>query len=270
MRAEACLDELLAVIKKLRSKAGCPWSREQTHESLIPYLEEESSEVIDAIYEADSDHLKEELADLLLQVLLHSEIAAEAGDFDFNDVLMTLKEKMIRRHPHVFSGKKYESIEAHEADWQEIKKAERKAKGLPEHSSILSGIPKAFPALKQATILQEKAAKVGFDWDAIEDVWAKVEEEQMELHEAVKIGNIAEIKGELGDLFFSLVNLSRFLEVDATEALNMTNLKFRRRFQYIEVYAEKSLTTLTLEELDRYWDQAKVQEMNIVKEMRDV
>lgn len=264
--AKASIDELLTVIKKLRSEKGCSWDRAQTHLSLIPYLEEESSEVIDAIHEADSDHLKEELADLLLQVLLHSEIAAERGAFDFVDVMSVLHEKMIRRHPHVFSGKTYESMEAQKADWQEIKRMERKMKGLPENSSILAGIPKAFPALKQATLLQEKAAKVGFDWDEIKDVWAKVEEEQTELHEAIKGGNVTEIEGELGDVLFSLVNLSRFLDIDATQALNMTNLKFRRRFQYIENHADRALTDLTLEELDQYWNQAKVQERNMMKE----
>lgn len=254
---EASLSELLAVIKKLRSEDGCPWDRAQTHQSLIPFLEEESAEVIDAIGEEDSTHLKEELADLLLQILLHSEIASEKKAFDFGDVMQSLQEKMIRRHPHVFSGKQYASIEAQKADWQAIKQAERAAKGLPEKQSLLAGVPEAFPALKQAGILQTKAAKVGFDWDDIQDVWGKVEEERLELVEAMAMGDTQEIEGELGDLLFSLVNLSRFLKLDATHALNLTNKKFKRRFQYIEDHAPQPLTALTLEELDDYWNQAK-------------
>lgn len=259
--AETSLNELLAVIKKLRSETGCPWDRAQTHESLIPFLEEESAEVIDAIHEANSMHLKEELADLLLQILLHSEIASESGAFDFKDVMQSLQEKMIRRHPHVFAGKKYHSIAEQKADWQAIKQAERSAKGLPVQQSLLAGIPEAFPALKQADLLQKKAAEVGFDWDDIEDVWGKVEEEKQELQEAIAVQKRDEIERELGDLLFSIVNLSRFLKLDATAALNLTNQKFKRRFHYIETHATKPLTTLSLETLDHYWNQAKKEEL---------
>lgn len=268
--SEASLSELLAVIKKLRSEEGCPWDREQTHESLIPFLEEESAEVIDAINEGDSSHLKEELADLLLPILLHAEIASELKAFDFNDVMQLLQEKIIRRHPHVFAGKHYESIEAQKADWQVIKGEERKAKGLLEKQSLLAGIPKALPALKQADILQNRAAKVGFDWDDIQDVWSKVEEEKLELSEAMDSGDIQEVENELGDLLFSLVNLSRFLELDATKALNLTNQKFRRRFQFIEDHVDKPLTELTLLELDQYWDRAKLMEKGLGKDRKDV
>ncbi len=264
---EHSLQELLAVIKKLRSENGCPWDRAQTHHSLVPFLEEESAEVIDAIDEQDDAHLKEELADLLLQILLHSEIASERKAFDFSDVMQSLQEKMIRRHPHVFANKKYASIAEQKSDWVKIKQAEREAKGLPAEQSLLAGIPFALSALKQADLLQEKAAAVGFDWDNIEDVWAKVEEEKQELAEAMTSGVQSEIKGELGDLFFSLVNLSRFLELDATAALNMTNQKFRRRFQYIEQHAQKPLSELSLETLDQYWNQAKAMENTLEKEL---
>ena len=254
------LTALLSVIKKLRSEEGCPWDRAQTHKSLIPFLEEESAEVIDAIHEADPAHLQEELADLLLQILLHSEIASEAGQFDFIDVMESVKEKMIRRHPHVFAGKRYNSIAEQKADWQRIKQAERIEKGLAPETSILAGIPSALPALNQAKILQAKAAKVGFDWDDIRDVVAKVDEERDELREAMEIGTAADIESELGDLLFSLVNLSRFLEIDPTTALNRTNQKFRRRFQYIEREASTPLTSLSLEALDAYWNAAKAEE----------
>lgn len=258
--SETSLSELLVLIKRLRSQEGCPWDRAQTHQSLVPFLEEESAEVIDAIADANPEDLKEELADLLLQILLHSEIASEVEAFDFQDVMQSLQEKIVRRHPHVFSDKKYDSIEAQKADWDRIKQAERVAKGLPENRSLLAGIPEALPALKQADILQTRAATVGFDWDKIEDVWAKVEEEQQELIVAMASGDIDEIEGELGDLLFSLVNLSRFLQLDATEALNLTNNKFKRRFQYIERHAEQPLSNLSLIELDGYWNQAKQEE----------
>lgn len=254
------LTSLLSVIKKLRSKEGCPWDRAQTHETLIPFLEEESAEVIDAIHESDPAHLKEELADLLLQILLHSEIASESGQFDFRDVMESVKEKMIRRHPHVFAGKQYDSIAEQKADWQKIKEAERAAKGLPPETSLLAGIPHALPALTQANILQAKAAKVGFDWDDIRDVVAKVDEERDELREAMAVGTKSDMQSELGDLFFSLVNLARFLEIDPTIALNSTNQKFRRRFQYIEREAPCALTDMSLEALDAYWNAAKAEE----------
>lgn len=259
---ETALPELLLVIKKLRSEDGCPWDKVQTHQSLIPFLEEESAEVIDAIHEGDMKEVKEELADLLFQVLLHSAIAEESGAFNFYDVMNTLQDKIIRRHPHVFSGKKYHSIAEQKEDWQRIKAEERRAKGMPEAHSLLSGIPSALPALKQASLLQEKAATVGFDWDDIVDVWEKVEEEKSELLEAVEMKDHSEIENELGDLLFSLVNFSRFLNIDATKALNSTNQKFRRRFQYIEDHAEGKMQSLSLEQLDQYWNDAKKLEVN--------
>ncbi len=257
------LDKLLNVVVQLRSKeGGCPWDRAQTHQTLIPFLQEESAEVIDAIEENHPEALKEELADLLFQVLLHSQIAAELGHFDFQDVMHLLEQKLIRRHPHVFAGKKYQSIEEQKTDWQRIKAEERAEKGLPAlaDQSLLWGIPNALAALDQATKLQARAAKVGFDWDNIEDVIAKVDEEKLEVMEAIALKDKNEIEAELGDLLFSIVNLSRFLEIDASKALNRTNQKFKRRFNYIERHANRPLTTLTLAELDRYWEEAKADE----------
>lgn len=260
MQKNAELQALLTVVEQLRAEEGCPWDRAQTHETLIPFLEEESCEVIDAIREKDPEHLKEELADLLLQILLHSQIASENKEFDFMDVVSLLKEKMIRRHPHVFAGKKYSSIAEQKADWQRIKAEERKAKGQCEALSLLSSIPQSMPALKQAALLQAKAATVGFDWDDIGPVIDKVDEERAELGEAMMIGHKAEIKSELGDLFFSLVNLARFLEITPDEALHSTNQKFRRRFNYIERVSGVPLETLSLEALDDYWNEAKQKE----------
>lgn len=261
------LDQLLETIAHLRAEDGCPWDREQTHISLIPYLEEESAEVIDAIYEIDEedheDHqvkeaaLEEELADLLLQILLHCEIAKEREAFDFSDVMKCLNDKIVRRHPHVFAGKQYHSVAEQKADWVRIKAEERAEKGLEADSSLLSGIPRALSPLRQAELLQKKAATVGFDWKEIDPVIEKVEEERLEFFEAMDNGDREAMIGELGDLFFSLVNLARFLEIDPEEALQSTNLKFRRRFNYIEKIAKISLEKLSLEELDHYWNEAK-------------
>ncbi|PWD85633.1 nucleoside triphosphate pyrophosphohydrolase [Ignatzschineria cameli] len=279
------LDQLLKTIARLRAEDGCPWDRAQTHLSLIPYLKEESAEVIDAIHEiheidsldkmgknsridvdtvVDSKDLalkeaalEEELGDLLLQILLHCEIARERNTFDFSDVMVRLNDKMIRRHPHLFAGKKYQSIAEQKADWARIKAEERVEKGLLPETSLLAGIPKALSPLKQAELLQKRAATVGFDWEEITPVIEKVEEERQELAEAMGSGEREAIQSELGDLLFSLVNLARFLEIDPEEALQSTNLKFRRRFNYIEQQAEAPLEELSLEDLDRYWNAAK-------------
>lgn len=278
------LDHLLETMARLRAEDGCPWDRAQTHLSLIPYLKEEAAEVIDAIVElTEADQiarqenindkiqepyindqeqireaaLEEELADLLLQILLHCEIAKEREAFDFSDVMARLNEKIIRRHPHVFAGKQYHSIAEQKADWARIKAEERAEKRVEINPSLLSGIPRALSPLRQAELLQKKAATVGFDWDEIDPVIEKVEEERLEFFEAMESGDREAMKSELGDLFFSLVNLARFLEIDPEEALQLTNLKFRRRFNYIEKSATAPLKSVTLEDLDRYWNEAK-------------
>ncbi|MGE5701357.1 MAG: nucleoside triphosphate pyrophosphohydrolase [Clostridia bacterium] len=250
-------DRLREIVAILRSPDGCPWDREQTHESIRKNLIEEAYEVIEAIDNDDPDALCEELGDLLMQVMLHSQMAAEAGDFSVDDVICGLNEKLIRRHPHVFGERNADDANEALATWQEMKAAEKAAKGLdPETLSQLHGIPPQLPALMYAYKLQKKAAEVGFDWDNIADVMSKVEEEFQE----VKQASAEERAGELGDLLFAVVNLARFYKIEPEEALRLTNNKFTYRFQYIEqklIEAGKSFADTDLAEMDKWWEEAK-------------
>ncbi|WP_462409993.1 bifunctional methyltransferase/pyrophosphohydrolase YabN [Neobacillus sp. Marseille-QA0830] len=247
------------IIAILRGPNGCPWDKKQTHESLKKYLIEETYEVIDAIDSGDIDHLVEELGDVLLQVMLHAQIGEDEGFFTIDDVIEGISAKMIRRHPHVFGEVKADSAEEVVQNWQEIKRQE---KGNETPESILDGISLALPNLLRAYELQKKAANVGFDWKEIGPALEKVKEELQEF--------IAELDGteegfnranqEFGDLLFAFVNVARFLELNPEEALFATNEKFIRRFRYIEEKVNQSGKTFddfTLEELDRYWDEAK-------------
>ncbi|MGO0058529.1 nucleoside triphosphate pyrophosphohydrolase [Brevibacillus fluminis] len=256
-RQFARLREIVAI---LRSPEGCPWDREQTHQSLRKNLIEESFEVLEAIDEDDPDGMCEELGDLLLQVLLHSQIAVENGDFSIDDVILGLNEKLIRRHPHVFGERHADDANEAFATWQEVKAAEKAAKGIdPQELSQLHGIPRELPALMYAYKLQKKAAEVGFDWDNVADVEKKIEEE----YEEVKQATAEERAGELGDLLFAVVNLARFYKIDPEEALRLTNRKFTRRFQYIEKKLKetgKTFSESSLPELDKWWDEAKATE----------
>ncbi|RNB82759.1 nucleoside triphosphate pyrophosphohydrolase [Brevibacillus fluminis] len=256
-RQFARLREIVAI---LRSPEGCPWDREQTHQSLRKNLIEESFEVLEAIDEDDPDGMCEELGDLLLQVLLHSQIAVENGDFSIDDVILGLNEKLIRRHPHVFGERHADDANEAFATWQEVKAAEKAAKGIdPQELSQLHGIPRELPALMYAYKLQKKAAEVGFDWDNVADVEKKIEEE----YEEVKQATAEERAGELGDLLFAVVNLARFYKVDPEEALRLTNRKFTRRFQFIEKKLKetgKTFSESSLPELDKWWDEAKATE----------
>ncbi len=251
-------EELVGILRRLRQpNDGCPWDLKQTHESIRPYLIEETYEVVEAIDKKDMAALKEELGDLLLQIVFHSQLEAEAGLFTIDDVLQYLNDKMIRRHPHIFG-----TIEAKHSDtvlknWEEIKKNERKGK---KRDSILDGIPTSLPALLRARRVQERAQSVGFDWDSIDPAMDKVREEVEEFAEVCQEGIQAKIEDEMGDIFFALVNTARFVNVDPEKALEKTIQKFMKRFRYIErKLAERAikLSDATLAEMDAIWEEAK-------------
>ncbi|REJ75295.1 MAG: nucleoside triphosphate pyrophosphohydrolase [Acidobacteria bacterium] len=259
-------DKLVAVMERLRAPGGCPWDREQTYGSLARYLLEETYETFDAIQHAEStgetDELREELGDVLLQVVFHSTIAKEKGDFTIEDVADGVAEKLILRHPHVFEDKNLETAGEVLANWDELKKEERRKSGKREKKkeSILDEVTIHFPALLEGLKLTSKAAKVGFDWENSEQVLEKLDEELDELHKAVEKGGSEEIEEEIGDLLFVLLNLARKLEVEPETALKKTNRKFRKRFAYIEKELEnggKRPEDSSLEELDELWNKAK-------------
>ncbi|WP_419954817.1 nucleoside triphosphate pyrophosphohydrolase [Neobacillus niacini] len=248
--------KLREIIAVLRGPNGCPWDKEQTHESLKKYLIEETFEVIEAIDSGDIDHVIEELGDVLLQVMLHAQIGEDDGYFAIEDVIEVLSEKMIRRHPHVFGDVQAEDSKEVLRNWQEIKKQE---KGENE-SSLLEGISKSMPNIMRAYEIQKKAAKVGFDWQEITPALEKVKEELEEFEIEIHKKNLIHAKREFGDILFAFVNVARFLDIHPEEALFETNQKFIRRFQFIEDSVKKSGKSIedhSLEELDRFWDEAK-------------
>jgi len=253
------LEEFQETIAHLRAPEGCPWDREQTHLTIRGNLMEEAYEVLEALDREDPRELAEELGDLLLQILLHAQIATEAGDFRMADVIAGIDEKIHRRHPHVFGGAKVDGVGQVLSNWEQIKAGERngKAKG---GKGLFDGVPLALPALEQAVSYQKRAARVGFDWPAIEGVKAKVAEELAELEAAA---DEQEREHELGDVFFAVVNLARWLKVDAESALRKSNARFRKRFGHVEAASAlsgKSLKDMTLEELDALWEEAKAEE----------
>ena len=252
------IERLLEVMRRLRAPDGCPWDREQTNESLKSDLIEEAYEVIDAIESGDASNLEEELGDLLLQVVFHSQICSENGQFAFHDVADGISDKLVRRHPHVFGEVQVADAGEVLQNWDAIKKAEKGEDGKP--ASIVSGIPKHLPALQKAHQIQKRAARAGFDWDNIDDVFAKLHEEIDEVKEAIKREHEDDIRDELGDLLFSVVNVSRFLGHNPEELLNRNIKKFVRRFQAVEemVHASgRAFKEFSLEELDAFWDEAK-------------
>lgn len=249
-------EDFQQIIARLRAPDGCPWDRKQTHLSLRPYLLEESYEVLEALDQENSEHLVEELGDLLLQIVLHAQIATEEQDFNMTDIVAGISEKIIRRHPHVFTELEVDSVEGVLNNWEQIKAEERKNNGK-ERKSMLDGIPNALPALTQADQIQQRAKRVGFDWKTIEPVIAKIHEELKELEEA---GSVAERQSEAGDLLFAVVNLVRWLEIDPEMALRETNSRFRKRFAYIERRSAeqgKSVDQMSFEALDQLWEEAK-------------
>ena len=262
-------DELVNVMARLRAPGGCPWDREQTYESLAPYLLEEAYESFDAIQEATEgkpENLREELGDLLLQIIFHAQIAEELGDFTIEDVCAVITEKMILRHPHVFGDKKLDTASDVLNNWDELKRAEREItkKEAKPKDSILDEVPLAFPALIEANKLTKKAAKVGFDWENIEQVFDKLNEEIDELKAEIAAGEKGKSEAEIGDLLFAVVNLARRLDIEPETALKRTNRKFRQRFAFIESELNrraKSLEEADLEEMDAFWDEAKKSEI---------
>lgn len=252
------LDPLVDVMARLRGEGGCPWDREQTHESLRPYVIEEAYEVAEAIDSGDPQALCEELGDLLLQVVFHAQIARESGKWDIDDCIRAVVDKMIRRHPHVFGDAVAEDSAAVLAQWERIKAAERK-----EPASRLGDIPKSLPALQSAERLQQRAAEAGFDWDSAEGAFEKVAEEIQEVREACKRADSQDLAAEWGDLLFALVNVGRHLRIDSEQALRRANEKFRRRFAQMEAQAASDgldLARMSLSELDALWEKAKAQE----------
>lgn len=255
---EQKLTTLLNVMAQLRGDNGCPWDREQTHLSLKPCLLEETYELLDALDDGDSRKLKEELGDVLLQVIFHAQIASEAGHFTIKDVIQLLTDKLVRRHPYVFAGEPLpENPAAALKQRAQIKANEKKD---DEVKSALGNVPKTMPALARAQSVSRRAAHLGFEWPNIEQVWAKVEEEMGELKEAAASGDKNHTGEELGDLLFTMVNIARFLDVESEEVLARTVDRFTRRFHYIELRLrreKKEFDQSTLEELDRYWEEAK-------------
>jgi tetrapyrrole methylase family protein/MazG family protein len=250
--------ELVQIMARLRGENGCPWDREQTHASIKPYLLEETYEVLESIDENDPAKLEEELGDLALQVVFHAQMADEAGLFTIADVLRGINEKLRRRHPHIFGDVKADTAQEVLFNWEQIKKLEReKAQG---RASVLDGVPRELPALLRAHRLQEKASRVGFDWNEARQVFQKVEEELAELRAAMESEQPDRMEAELGDLLFSLVNLGRFIAVNPEDALRKTIARFIARFQYIEEELARRGTApgqVTLEEMDALWAEAK-------------
>ncbi|GBE41127.1 nucleoside triphosphate pyrophosphohydrolase [bacterium BMS3Bbin09] len=248
-------DELVDIVAKLRGPGGCPWDREQTRESLKPFLIEEFYELIDAIDENDNVGIKEEMGDLLFQIVLQSQLFSEEGEFNVNDVVDGIARKMIKRHPHVFGDKVLETSDEVEGWWEEHKRKEGKG-----HDSAIGGVPRSLPALLRAQKIQKKATKVGFDWDRIEDAFGKIEEEINEFREAVERNDRDEIEDELGDLLFVLVRIANFVDVNPEDALKRATRKFVRRFSYVEKESTKQgrkLSEMTLAEMDVLWNKAK-------------
>jgi tetrapyrrole methylase family protein/MazG family protein len=259
-KAGESIEHLLGVMRKLRAPDGCPWDLKQTHESLKSDLIEEAYEVVDAIESGDASELEEELGDLLLQVVFHAQISSEAGEFEFDQVANGISEKLIRRHPHVFGEVEVADADEVLQNWDAIKKTEKQGEGEAP-KSIVSGIPKHLPALQKAHQVQKRAARAGFDWDHIDDVFAKLHEEIDEVKEAISRNHEDDIRNELGDLLFSVVNVSRYLGHNPEELLNQNIKKFIARFQFVEdqVHASgKEFKEFSLAELDIFWDQAKL------------
>jgi tetrapyrrole methylase family protein/MazG family protein len=275
-------EELVKVVRKLRAPNGCPWDRVQTHATLKPYMVEEVYEALEAIDSKDSKKLAEELGDMLLHVVMQAEIGREKKEFTIDDVVSSISAKMIRRHPHVFSGKKVKSVEEVWQRWEEIKGKEKQKSG-EKHKGVLESVPNALPALYRADKIQRRAARVGFDWNNVAGAWRKVDEERSEINALLRKSEIrpclpagrnpkseinsrrkSKIKEEVGDLLFAVVNVTRKLDIDAEEALQEATTKFMRRFKAIEDSAKKRgshISKMSLPEMDKVWNEVKRREV---------
>ena len=256
-QTEKKFEALIEIVSKLRSPDGCPWDIEQTSKSLIPYFIEEVYEVVEAIDNEDWGAVKEELGDVMLHLIFQALIAEEQKKFTIQDLIASISDKLIRRHPHVFENEKANNSLHANQNWERAKHKEKNRK------SRIDGVPKGLPSIIQAQRLQQKASHSGFDWKNSKDVWKKINEEIEELKVAEKDGDINQIENELGDAIFSLVNLARFLDISAENALRKTNEKFKNRFRYIENVLEKNgkkFEETKLRELDKYWNEAKGKE----------
>jgi tetrapyrrole methylase family protein/MazG family protein len=272
-------EDLVALQARLLAPNGCPWDREQTHESLRTYLIEEAYEVLDALESGDADKFAEELGDLLLQIIFHSQLASQAGRFDVSDVIERVHTKMVRRHPHVFGKDKAGTAAQVLKNWEQLKAEERRADHAAKnkssngdaefaHSSLLDGIPHTLPAILEAYQVTRRAARVGFDWPDISGVLDKLREESDELQRAIAAGDSGEIESEAGDLLFAAVNVARFLKLDPEIALKKANRKFIDRFQQMETQATsdgRKLADMNAAELDALWNQAKSARSKIEK-----
>lgn len=240
---------LLKIMDELREQ--CPWDRKQTMESLSSLTVEETYELMDGIESNDLQNVKEELGDIMLHMVFYAKIGAEKGAFDIKDSLDAVCDKLIRRHPHIYGDVNVRDDDEVKKNWELIKMSEGK-------KSVLEGVPNALPGLIKAQRMQEKAAQVGFEWDRVDQVWEKVEEEMMELKEAIDENDQEKKTEEFGDLLFALINYARYIDVDANRALDLTNRKFKTRIEYIEANSDKPLSEMTLGEMDKLWDEAKV------------
>lgn len=257
LEKDTSFEEFQEIIAHLRAPDGCPWDREQDHKTLRPHLLSETYELLSAIDEEDPEHLKEELGDLLLQIVLHAQIASEYGDFTMSDVIKGISDKLIRRHPHVFSQLDVKDVDHVLTNWEKIKESERSTNGKKKENGLLSGVPKEYPALAQSQEIQNRAARVGFDWGQVEPVVEKIHEEINEI--TISNDRESQLK-ELGDLLFAIVNLIRWYGGDAESILRETNQKFRNRFNFIETQVKKlnkTMNDFSLDELDQFWNEAK-------------
>ena len=248
------LEKLVDIIATLRSENGCKWDREQTHTSLRPNMLEEAYEAVDAIDEGDIPNLREELGDVLLQVVLHAQIAKDNNEFDIEDVAKELSDKLIHRHPHVFGNQKVNSTQEILDNWDKLKKEEKK-----DRKSILDGISKSQSALMAAQKISKKVVKVGFEWDTVETLKDCIKSEYKEFEEAVKENDKNHMEDEMGDIFFATVNLARWYKIDAEQALLRANKKFTKRFRKMEEIKTKPFEEYTFEEFNNLWKQAKIE-----------